>query len=171
MTTERSQYAEKYQDDAGIAETPELDVRPELLDQLVKGPMTQGDLERIFPSLKKAVIAEVSPEFISQVTEEVMAEVIAWQSRPLEALYPVVFFDALRINIRDESVVRNKAVYLALGVLPDGSRDVLDIWIEQSEGAKFWLNVFNDLKTRGCNDILIPVVDGLKGLAEPIETA
>jgi len=114
---------------------------------------------------------EVSPEFISKVTDEVMAEVVAWQSRPLEAMYPVVFFDALRVKIRDDAVVRNKAVYLALGVLPDGSRDVLGIWIEQTEGAKFWLKVFNDLKTRGCGDILIAVVDGLKGLAEAIEVA
>ena len=114
---------------------------------------------------------EVSPEFISQVTDEVTAEITAWQSRPLEPMYPVIFFDALRVKIRDDAVVRNKAVYLALGVLPDGTRDVLGMWIEQTEGAKFWLKVFNDLKTRGVNDILIAVVDGLKGLAEAIEVA
>jgi putative transposase len=114
---------------------------------------------------------EVSPDFISRVTDEVMAEVTAWQSRPLEPMYPVVFFDALRVKIRDDAVVRNKAVYLALGVLPDGTREVLGIWIEQTEGAKFWLKVFNELKSRGVNDILIAVVDGLKGLAEAIETA
>jgi putative transposase len=84
-------------------------------------------------------------------------------------MYPVVFFDALRVKIRDESVVRSKAVYLALAVLPDGTRDILGIWIEQTEGAKFWLKVFNDLKTRGCHDILIAVTDGLKGMAEAIE--
>jgi putative transposase len=114
---------------------------------------------------------EVSPEFISQVTEEVTAEITAWQSRPLEPMYPVIFFDALRVKVRDDAVVRNKAVYLALGVLPDGTRDVLGMWIEQTEGAKFWLKVFNDLRTRGVNDILIAVVDGLKGLAEAIEVA
>lgn len=114
---------------------------------------------------------EVSPDFISKVTDEVMAEVTAWQSRPLEPMYPVVFFDALRVKIRDDAVVRNKAVYLALGVLPDGTREVLGIWIEQTEGAKFWLKVFNELRSRGVNDILIAVVDGLKGLAEAIETA
>jgi transposase-like protein len=247
--------------------TPELNVPKELLDQLVSGPMTQGDLETMFRSLKKAVIeramkaemsdhlgyepgeskpvgqpnqrngisgktvitdegplridvprdregsfepqiigkherrftgfdqkivamyargmtvreiqgylaemygTEVSPEFISKVTDEVMAEVIAWQSRPLEPMYPVVFFDALRVKIRDDAVVRNKAVYLALAVLPDGTRDVLGIWIEQTEGAKFWLKVFNELRSRGVGDILIAVVDGLKGLAEAIETA
>ena len=121
--------------------------------------------------LAEMYATEVSPEFISKVTDEVMAEVTAWQSRPLEPMYPVIFFDALRVKIRDDAVVRNKAVYLALGVLPDGGRDVLGIWIEQTEGAKFWLKVFNDLKTRGVNDILIAVVDGLKGLAEAIEVA
>jgi transposase-like protein len=121
--------------------------------------------------LAEMYATEVSPEFISKVTDEVMAEVTAWQSRPLEPMYPVIFFDALRVKIRDDAVVRNKAVYLALGVLPDGTRDVLGIWIEQTEGAKFWLKVFNDLKTRGVNDILIAVVDGLKGLAEAIEVA
>ena len=92
-----------------------------------------------------------------------VAEVTAWQARPLEPMYPVVFFDALRVKIRDEAVVRSKAVYLALAVLPDGTRDILGIWIEQTEGAKFWMKVFTDLKTRGCQDILIAVTDGLKG--------
>jgi transposase-like protein len=104
---------------------------------------------------------EVSPEFISSVTDEVMAEVTAWQARPLEPMYPVVFFDALRVKIREDAVVRNKAVYLALAVLPDGTRDILGLWIEGTEGAKFWMKVFNDLKTRGVGDILIAVTDGL----------
>lgn len=111
---------------------------------------------------------EVSAEFISSVTEAVMAEVTAWQARPLEAMYPVVFFDALRVKIKEDAVVRNKAIYLALGVLPDGSRDILGLWIEGSEGAKFWMKVFNDLKTRGVNDILIAVTDGLKGMPEAL---
>lgn len=113
----------------------------------------------------------MSPDFISSVTDEVMAEAIAWQSRPLEAMYPVVFFDALRVKIRSDGMVSNKAVYLALGIQADGQRDVLGLWIEQTEGAKFWLKVFNELKTRGVQDILIAVVDGLKGLAEAINTA
>src|SRR5690606_31046677 len=111
---------------------------------------------------------EVSPDFISSVTDEVMAEIPAWQSRPLEPMYPVVFFDALRVKIREDAVVRNKAIYLALGVLPDGSRDILGLWIESTEGAKFWLKVFNDLKTRGVADILIAVTDGLKGIGEAL---
>ena len=114
---------------------------------------------------------QVSPDFISSVTDEVMAEVTAWQQRPLERMYPVIFFDALRVKIRDDGVVCNKAVYVALGVLPDGTREVLGLWIEQTEGAKFWLTVFNDLKTRGVQDVLIAVVDGLTGLADAIETA
>jgi transposase-like protein len=114
---------------------------------------------------------EVSPDFISSVTDEVMAEALAWQNRPLETMYPLVFFDALRVKIRDDGVVSNKAVYLALGIQADGQRDVLGLWIEQTEGAKFWLKVFNELKTRGCQDILIAVVDGLKGLAEAIGAA
>ena len=111
---------------------------------------------------------EVSPEFISSVTDAVMAEVTAWQGRPLEPMYPVVFFDALRVKIREDGVVRNKAIYLALGVLPDGTRDILGLWIENTEGAKFWMKVFNDLKTRGVADILIAVTDGLKGIPEAL---
>jgi len=110
----------------------------------------------------------VSPEFISSVTDAVMAEVGAWQGRPLEPMYPVIFFDALRVKIREDGVVRNKAVYLALGVLPDGTRDILGLWIEGTEGAKFWLKVFNDLKTRGVSDVLIAVTDGLKGIPEAL---
>jgi transposase-like protein len=111
---------------------------------------------------------DVSPEFISSVTDAVMAEVTAWQARPLEPMYPVVFFDALRVKIREDAVVRNKAIYLALGVLPDGTRDILGLWIENTEGAQFWLKVFNDLKTRGVADILIAVTDGLKGIGEAL---
>jgi putative transposase len=119
--------------------------------------------------LAEMYAVEVSPELISSVTDAVMSEVTAWQSRPLEAMYPVVFFDALRVKIRENGVVRNKAVYLALGVLADGTRDILGIWIENTEGAKFWMKVFNDMKTRGCNDILIAVTDGLKGMGEALE--
>jgi len=111
---------------------------------------------------------EVSPDFISSVTDAVMAEVGAWLARPLEPMYPVVFFDALRVKIREDAVVRNKAIYLALGVLPDGTRDILGLWIESTEGAKFWMKVFNDLETRGVNDILIAVTDGLKGMSEAL---
>lgn len=114
---------------------------------------------------------QVSPDFISSVTDAVLAEVTAWQERPLEPLYPVIFFDALRVKIRDDGVVQNKAVYVALGVRVDGQREVLGLWIEQTEGAKFWLKVFNELKTRGVQDILIAVVDGLTGLPAAIEAA
>ena len=112
---------------------------------------------------------EVSPDLISTITDEVLAEVEQWQQRPLEAMYPIVYFDALRLKIRDEGTVRNKAVYLALGIRADGRKEVLGLWIEQTEGAKFWLKVFNELKNRGLQDILIAVVDGLRGFPEAIE--
>ncbi len=118
--------------------------------------------------LAEQYATEVSPDFISSVTDAVMSEVTAWQARPLEPMYPVVFFDALRVKIREDAVVRNKAIYLALGVQPDGTRDILGLWIENTEGAKFWMKVFNDLKTRGVNDILIAVTDGLKGMQEAL---
>jgi putative transposase len=107
---------------------------------------------------------EVSPDLISTVTDGVLAAVTAWPARPLEPVYPVVFFDALRVKTREDNVVRNKAVYLALGVRRDGRREILGLWIETTEGAKFWMKVFNDLKTRGVNDILIAVTDGLTGM-------
>lgn len=112
--------------------------------------------------------AEVSPDLISRVTDAVLDEVREWQSRPLEAVYPIVFFDALRVKIRDEGLVKNKAVYIALAYNSDGAKEVLGLWIEQTEGAKFWLRVINELKMRGVNDILIAVVDGLKGFPEAI---
>ena len=111
---------------------------------------------------------DVSPDLVSVVTDSVIDEVTAWQARPLEATYAVVFFDALRVKIRDEGLVRNKAVYLAIGIRASGEREVLGLWIEQTEGAKFWLRVMNELKARGTNDILIAVVDGLKGFPEAI---
>jgi putative transposase len=113
---------------------------------------------------------EVSPDLISRVTDAVLDEVREWQNRPLDTVYPVVFFDALRVKIRDEGLVKNKAVYVALALNPDGQKDVLGLWIEQTEGAKFWLKVINELKGRGVNDILIAVVDGLKGFPEAIAT-
>jgi putative transposase len=111
---------------------------------------------------------EVSPDRVSAVTDAVLDEVAEWQNRPLEALYPLVVLDALRVKVRDEGTVRNKAVYVALGVRPDGTKEVLGLWIEQTEGAKFWLRVMNELKARGVADILIAVVDGLKGFPEAI---
>jgi len=118
--------------------------------------------------LKELYSTEVSPDLISRVTDAVLDEVAAWQNRPLEAVYPIVFFDALRVKVRDEGMVRNKAVYVALALDTAGQKHVLGLWIEQTEGAKFWLRVMNELKTRGLNDILIAVVDGLKGFPEAI---
>ncbi len=111
---------------------------------------------------------EISPDLVSAVTDQVIEEVAAWQARPLEESYAIVFFDALRVKIRDEGMVRNKAVYLAIGMDAGGRKHVLGMWIEQTEGAKFWLRVMNEIRSRGTNDILIAVVDGLKGFPEAI---
>ena len=111
----------------------------------------------------------VSRELISKVTDAVHEEIREWQSRPLEETYAIVYFDAVRVKIRDEGLVRNKAVYLAIGISCAGRKEVLGLWIEQTEGAKFWLSVMNELKARGVADVLIAVVDGLKGFPEAIE--
>ena len=111
---------------------------------------------------------EVSPDLISAVTDAVLEEVATWQARPLEPVYPLVFFDALRVKIRDEGLVRNKAVHIALGVRADGGKEILGLWLEQNEGAKFWLRVMNELRNRGVEDILLAVVDGLKGFPDAI---
>lgn len=116
---------------------------------------------------------KVSPDLISRVTDAVLDEVREWQSRALDRMYPIVIFDALRVKIRDADsrMVKNKAVYVALGVTRDGVREVLGLWIAEHEGAKFWLAVMNELKNRGVQDILIAVVDGLKGFPEAITAA
>jgi transposase-like protein len=111
---------------------------------------------------------DVSPDLISTVTDAVLEEVAAWQQRPLDPAYPLVFFDAIRVKIRDEGMVRSKAIHIALGVRADGRKEVLGLWIEQNEGAKFWLRVMNELKNRGTEDIMLAVVDGLKGFPDAI---
>jgi len=112
--------------------------------------------------------AEISPDLVSAVTDAVLEEVAAWQSRGLEATYAIVFFDALRVKIRNEGLVSNRAVYLAIGVRCSGHKEILGLWIEQTEGAKFWLRVMSELRSRGVQDILIAVVDGLKGFPDAI---
>lgn len=124
----------------------------------------QGHLEEMYG-------AEVSPSLISSVTDAVIEEVKAWQSRPLDALYPIVYLDCIHVKVRDAGTVRAKAVYLALGINMAGEKELLGIWIAQTEGAKFWLQVVTELKNRGVQDIFIACVDGLKGFPEAIETA
>lgn len=102
------------------------------------------------------------------MTDAVLDEVAIWQRRPLDPAYPLVFFDALRVKIRDEGMVRNKAIHIALGVRADGAREVLGLWLEQNEGAKFWLRVMNELRNRGTEDILLAVVNRLKSFPEAI---
>ncbi len=114
--------------------------------------------------------AEISPTLISNVTHSVLEEVQAWQARPLDAVYPILYFDCLFVKSRQEGPIRNKAVYLALGINLHGEKELLGLWMAETEGAKFWLSVFNELKTRGVDDCFIACVDGLKGLPEAIET-
>ncbi len=114
--------------------------------------------------------AEISPTLISNVTDSVLEEVQAWQARPLDAVYPILYFDCLFVKSRQEGPIRNKAVYLALGINLHGEKELLGLWMAETEGAKFWLSVFNELKTRGVDDCFIACVDGLKGLPEAIET-
>lgn len=113
--------------------------------------------------------AEVSPTLISSVTDAVIEDAKAWQTRPLEALYPIVYLDCIHVKVRDGGVVRPKAVYLALGINLTGDKEILGLWIAQTEGAKFWLQVVTELKNRGVQDIFIACVDGLKGFPEAIE--
>ena len=123
----------------------------------------QGHLREIYG-------VEVSPALISQVTEEVMEEVKAWQSRPLEAVYPIVYLDALFVKMRHEGRVENRAVYVAIGVSMEGRKEVLGLWTSSSEGAKFWLSILTELRHRGVKDIFIACVDGLKGFPQAIES-
>jgi putative transposase len=122
----------------------------------------QGHLEEIYG-------VEVSPALISSVTDAVAEEVKIWQNRPLDPLYPIVYMDAVRVKVRDNGHISNKAVYLALGVTMDGIKEVLGLWVAENEGAKFWLQVVTELKNRGVEDIFIACVDGLKGFPEAIE--
>ncbi|NRP96182.1 Transposase, Mutator family [Marinobacterium sp. xm-g-59] len=128
--------------------------------------MTTRDIQAHF---QDAYGVDVSPTFISQVTNAVMDEVTAWQNRPLDSVYPIVYLDALVVRSRDSGAVQNKHVYLALGINLDGEKELLGLWMAQTEGAKFWLSVVTELKNRGLQDILIACVDGLKGFPEAIE--
>lgn len=144
---------------------PEFDTK--IVSMYARGMTTreiQGHIEEIYG-------VEASPSLISAITDAVMDEVTAWQNRPLEPCYPVIFMDAIRVKIRTDGVVLNKAVFVALAILPDGTRDVLGLWFQANEGAKFWAKVLSDLRNRGVQDILIAVVDGLKGFPQAIEAA
>jgi putative transposase len=129
--------------------------------------MTVRDIQSHLEEIYKV---EVSPSLISQVTEAVIDEVRAWQSRPLEAVYPIIYLDALMVKIRDGAHILNKAIYLVIGVNLEGVKEVLGMWVAQTEGAKFWLGIVTELRNRGVQDIFIACVDGLKGLPEAIET-
>ena len=139
-------------------------------DETVLSLYARGmSVREIREHLEQLYQVEVAPSVISAVTDEVLDEVTQWQQRPLERCYPVVMFDALRVKIRDEGTVRNKAVYVALGITTSGTKDILGLWVEQTEGAKFWHRVMTELQTRGVEDVLIALIDGLTGFPEAIE--
>jgi putative transposase len=123
----------------------------------------QGHLQEIYG-------VEVSPTLISNVTDSVLEDVQAWQNRPLDAVYPIVYLDAIHLKLRSNGHVQTQAVYLALGITIEGEKDLLGLWVGESEGAKFWMTVLTELKNRGVRDILIACVDGLKGFPEAIES-
>ena len=125
----------------------------------------------IVTTFKEMYWADVSPALISKVTDAVIEQVIEWQSRPLDAVYPIVYLDCIVVKIRQDKKVINKAFYLALGVNMEGHKELLGLWLSENEGAKFWLNVLTELQNRGVKDILIACVDGLKGFPEAISTA
>lgn len=149
---------------------PKHQTRFEGFDDLILSLYARGMTTRqIQQHLEEIYQVEVSPSLISAVTDAVIDEVRAWQSRPLEAIYPVVYFDCLIVKIRDGAHIINKAVYLAIGLTREGQKDALGLWISPSEGAKFWMGVISELKNRGVSDIFIACVDGLSGLPEAIE--
>jgi putative transposase len=133
---------------------------------LYAGGMTVRDISA---HLAELYGVEIGRDTISNVTDAILADVEAWRTRPLDQMYPIVYFDALRVKVREDRSVRNLACYLALGVTVDGEREVLGIWWQETEGAKFWLAVLNDLRRRGVQDVLISCVDGLKGFPDAIE--
>lgn len=137
-----------------------------ILSMYARG-MTTRDIQA---HLQEIYGVEVSPTLISNVTDAVVEEVKGWQSRPLDAIYPILYLDALHVKIRDAGHVQNRAIYVALGVHLEGQKEVLGLWAGQAEGAKFWLQVVTELKNRGVQDIFIACVDGLKGLPQAIET-
>lgn len=146
--------------------------RADGLDEKILALYARGMTVRDIQSeLKDLYGTEISPTLISNVTDAVMDEVKAWQNRPLDALYPIVWFDALVVKVRENQRVINKAVYLALAVNASGQKELLGLWISQNEGAKFWLSILTELKNRGVQDIFIACVDGLTGMEEAIQTA
>ncbi len=114
--------------------------------------------------IKNLYDVDISPELVSKISEKIMPEVTAWQNRPLEAVYPFVFLDAIHYKVKENHQYQTKAAYVVLGITMDGTKDILGVWIGECESSKFWLNVLNDLKSRGVLDVYLFCVDGLKGL-------
>ena len=173
VTTETSRIELDVPRDRQATFDPQLIVKyqrrfPGFDDKIVSMYARGMSAREIVGHLRELYGINVSPDLVSVVTDAVLDEIAAWQARPLEPVYPLVFFDALRVKVRDEGLVRNKAVHIAPGVRADGAKEILGLWLEQNEGAKFWLRVMNELRARGVEDVLLAVVDGLKGFPEAI---
>lgn len=138
----------------------------QILSLYAKGMTTR----EIAAAFKELYDADVSPALISKVTDTVMEQIVEWQNRPLDAVYPIVYLDCIVLKVRQYSRVINKSVFLALGINIEGQKELLGMWLAENEGAKFWLNVLTELKNCGLNDILIACVDGLKGFPDAINT-
>ena len=141
------------------------------MDEKIQCLYAKGMTTReIVATFKEMYDADVSASLISKVTDAVIEQVVEWQSRPLDAVYPIVYLDCIVVKIRQDKQVINKAIYLALGINMEGQKELLGMWLSENEGAKFWLNVLTELQNRGVNDILIACVDGLKGFPDAIQT-
>ena len=150
---------------------PKGQSRTGIMDDQIIALYAKGMSTREIGSMIKELYdVDISPSLISQVTERVMDEVIQWQSRPLDALYPIVYLDCIVLKIKEGQQVKNKAIYIALGINAEGHKELLGLWLSENEGSRFWLGVLTELKNRGVEDILIACVDGLKGLPEAIQS-
>lgn len=138
----------------------------QILSLYAKGMTTR----EIAAAFKELYDADISPALVSKVTDAVIEQIVEWQNRPLDAIYPIVYLDCIVIKVRQDSRVINKSVFLALGINIEGQKELLGMWLAENEGAKFWLNVLTELKNRGLNDILIACIDGLKGFPDAINT-
>lgn len=150
---------------------PKGQSRTGIMDDQIIALYAKGMSTREIGSMIKELYdVDISPSLISQVTERVLDEVVQWQSRPLDALYPIVYLDCIVLKIKEGQQVKNKAIYIALGINAEGHKELLGLWLSENEGSRFWLGVLTELKNRGVEDILIACVDGLKGLPEAIQS-
>ncbi len=173
MTTDRGRIEIEVPRDRAGSFDPQLIAKyqrrfPGFDDKIISMYARGMSTREITGHLRELYGIDASPDLISTITDAVLEKVAAWQQRSLDPAYPLVFFDAIQKKTRDEGVARNNAIHIALGVMADGTKVVLGLWLEQNEGAKFWLRVMNELRNRGVEDIMLAVVDSLKGFPDAI---